>query len=152
MKKDPLTYEKKTRIMLVESSDYFRNTFGDNIRDVEIVGNVKSGVEVMSQYRNVDPDIIFMDMILCDMTGLEAARWIREQTKKIRIVLFSYELRLEFLVAGIDLGINGYLRKNASREVIENAIRVLNQGHAFVQECVDFTTDSLTTKRLIYYN
>lgn len=144
---------EKTRIMLVESSDYFFNALLlNNIRDIEIAGNVKSGVEAMSQYRNMDPDIIFMDMILNDMTGLEAARWIREQTKKIRIVLFSFELRLEFLLAGIDLGINGYLQKNADKETIENAIRALKQDHFFVQESVDFSTTPLVQKRLIYYN
>ena len=144
---------EKIRIMLVESSDYFLNTLLlNNVGGIEIAGSVKSGVEAMSQYRNIDPDIIFMDMILNDMTGLEAARWIREQTKNIKIVLFSFELRLEFLLAGIDLGINGYLQKNANRETIKNAIHALRQGHFYVQESVDLSTGSLIQKRLIYYN
>lgn len=142
---------EKTRIMLVESSDYFRNTLLiNNVCNLEIAGNVRSGVEAMSQYRNIDPDIIFMDMILNDMTGLEAARWIREQTKKVKIVLFSFELRLEFLLAGIELGINGYLQKNASADTIKSLINALHQGHFFVQESVDACT--VVKKRLIYYN
>lgn len=142
---------EKTRIMLVESSDYFLNTLLiNNVYTLEIAGNAKSGIEAMSQYRNIDPDIIFMDMILSDMTGLEAARWIREQTKGVKIVLFSFELRLEFLLAGIEMGINGYLQKNASRDTINNMVNALRQGHFFVQESVD--TCTVMKNRLTYYN
>jgi DNA-binding NarL/FixJ family response regulator len=123
-----------SRILLVESGDYFQDIFLLNtIPNTEVVGTITSGSEAMGQYHLMQPDVIFIDMILKDMTGLEVARWIREQNKEIKIILFSLELRLEFLLAGIDSGIDGYLQKNADSETITHAIAAVRKGQFFTQ-------------------
>lgn len=123
-----------SRILLVESGDYFQDIFLMNaIPNTEVVGNITSGSEAMGQYHLMQPDVIFIDMILKDMTGLEVARWIREQNKEIKIILFSLELRLEFLLAGIDSGIDGYLQKNTDSETISHAITAVRKGQFFTQ-------------------
>jgi DNA-binding NarL/FixJ family response regulator len=125
---------KENRILLVESGDYFQEIFLTNsISNTTVVGRLTSGSEAMNQYHPMQPDIIFVDMILKDMTGLEVARWIREQNKEIKIILFSIELRLEFLLAGIDSGIDAYLQKNADSETIRNAIDAVRRGQFFTQ-------------------
>lgn len=129
---------ERPKVLLAENDGYFRNNQTLNSLDtIEIVGYVKTGTEAIGLCQSLKPDILFVDMILKDMTGLEAARWIREQNSSIKIFLFSFELRLEFLRAGIEMEINGYLKKNNNPSLIEKAIEAARHGYFFVPNVVE---------------
>ena len=124
---------EKTRIMIVGDGEYLQNSFINKVDNLQVVANVAAGTDAMHVYRQVAPDIIFVDMILKDMTGLEAIRSIREQDKVVKIVLLSMELQLEFLLAGIESGADGYLRKNSEASIFSDAIDSIKYGNFYVQ-------------------
>lgn len=98
--------------------------------DTEAVWYVTSGEEAINLYPVLDPDIVFIDIILTGMTGLETAKWIKEQDNTIKILILSHELNNVFLHAGIDAGLDGYLRKDMGKSALQEAIKKVVNGNS----------------------
>lgn len=98
---------------------------------IEIVGYVSNGEDAINAYSALNPDVIFIDVIMDGMTGLEAARWIKEQDNEVQIVLLSEALRKEFLYIGTEMELDGYLPKGAQKSTLNNAIERLKAGKRY---------------------
>src|SRR5690349_19804179 len=59
------------------------------INEVEIIAHVISGEDAINHYAQLAPDVILVDIITEGITGLETARWIKEQSPSIKIILLS---------------------------------------------------------------
>ena len=105
--------------------------------DFEVIGYVTSGEEAINALEACTPDVVLMDIKLKKMTGIEASRWIKERRPDTRIVLLSMEVRKEFLSAGIQCGISGYLHKDIDKDTLFEALRAVHNGGQYF-------TDALT--------
>jgi DNA-binding NarL/FixJ family response regulator len=98
---------------------------------VEVVADAESGEAAVNIARDLEPDIILMDIVMRGMTGIEATRWIKEQNPKIRIILVSGEVNKDYITAGIKSGIDGYLPKDSDKETLLMAIRTVMKGEKY---------------------
>jgi DNA-binding NarL/FixJ family response regulator len=104
--------------------------------DIEVVGSSPTGEEAISKVQELRPDVVLMDIMLRGMTGIEATRWIKEQNKDVKVILVSMEVKKEFLSAGIQCGINGYIPKDTDRETMITAIRTVYGGDRYFTEAI----------------
>jgi DNA-binding NarL/FixJ family response regulator len=104
--------------------------------DITVVGSSADGEEAISKIHEVQPDVVLMDIMLRGMTGIEATRWIKEQDKNIKVILVSMEVKKEFLSAGIQCGINGYIPKDTDRETMVKAIRTVYGGERYFTDAI----------------
>jgi DNA-binding NarL/FixJ family response regulator len=104
--------------------------------DIVVVGSSASGEEAISKVGELQPDVVLMDILLRGMTGIEATRWIKEQNNKVRVILVSMEVKKEFLSAGIQCGIDGYLPKDTDGQTLINAIRTVYSGERYFTEAL----------------
>lgn len=96
--------------------------------DFEIVGEAASGLEVVSMTAQVCPDLIIMDLRMVGMDGVAATAEVRKLYPSIPVlVLTTYESHADILRA-IEAGATGYLLKDAPREHLFAAIRMVAQG------------------------
>jgi len=86
--------------------------------------------------QELQPDVVLMDIMLRGMTGIEATRWIKEQDKNVKVILVSMEVKKEFLQAGIQSGINGYLPKDTDKETMITAIRTVYAGERYFTDAI----------------
>ncbi|NBP71021.1 MAG: DNA-binding response regulator [Cytophagia bacterium] len=107
-----------------------------NIEDITVCGICATGEDAIGLARTLSPDIILMDIIMKGMTGIEATRWIKEQDSKIKIILLSTEVKKEFVAAGIKSGIDGYIPKDVSQEILLQAIRTVQTGERYFTEAI----------------
>jgi len=80
--------------------------------------SLRNGEYAVNVYSNYEPDVIIIDSILPGMDGLETARWIKEQTNSIKIVMVAQHFNDEFLLACVELNLNGYIIKNSSEQIL----------------------------------
>src|SRR5690606_11268694 len=131
--------EEQIRVLLVDAHALVREGIktllaGDGI---DVVGGVGSGEEAIQAAQEQMPDVILMDIMLKgEMNGIEATRWILERHAQIRIILLSMEIKKEFLAAGIQCGISGYLHKDVSRETLIEAVREVRKGNKYFNEAI----------------
>ncbi|MBI2238729.1 MAG: response regulator transcription factor [Actinobacteria bacterium] len=99
---------------------------------VEVVGESATGEEAVEAVRGLSPDIVFMDVRMPGMGGIEATRAIREVSPDTRVILFTVDESRAAISEAIQAGVSGYLLKDASVEELVNAARLALEGKAVI--------------------
>ncbi len=105
----------RARILLVDDHDLFRAGLAGLINahpNLEVIGEAGDGLEALTLARDLQPDLILMDikMPVCD--GLEATRLICTEFPGTRIVILTVHDEDDKLFAAIKAGACGYLLKS----------------------------------------
>ncbi|MDP2920513.1 MAG: response regulator transcription factor [Dehalococcoidia bacterium] len=125
----------KIRILIVDDHTVLR----DGIRallsvhdDIEIVGEASEGKEAIEKVRELNPDVVIMDIAMPGMDGLEATRRIRKKNRDVKILVLSQYDNREYILSCIKAGASGYLPKRALGSELVSAIRSVNRGDSFL--------------------
>ncbi|MDL2313302.1 response regulator transcription factor, partial [Bacteroidales bacterium OttesenSCG-928-B11] len=82
--------------------------------ELSIVGEAENGKSLFVLLETVQPDIILLDILLPDISGVEVAKRLRENYPEIKILVLSSENSLNMVHALIDVGIDGFISKKQS--------------------------------------
>jgi DNA-binding NarL/FixJ family response regulator len=104
----------------------------DLSEDVEVAGEAASGEEAVPMAANLTPDIVFMDVRMPGMGGIEATKAIREVSPSTKVILFTIDESRASISEAIQAGVSGYLLKDASADELVNAARLALQGKAVI--------------------
>ena len=88
----------------------------------KIVGTAGDGIEALQLYEQLMPDLIFMDIKLPLMDGLECVRCIREENKQVQIVLVSAYGDFSYAQKAIRYGVQDFLLKPVSRLMLNQLV------------------------------
>ena len=103
-----------------------------NSDEVEIVGQATTGEEAVDAVAQLHPDVVFMDVRMPGMGGIEATRIIREENPGTRVILFTVEESRQAIAEAIQAGVSGYLLKDVSAEELVNAARLAMEDKAVI--------------------
>lgn len=106
------------------------------VQDMEIVGMVPTGEEAINVVRSNRPDVVLMDILMPGMTGIEAARWVKEIDSAIRVILVSMEVSKEYVSAAMKSGVDGFLPKDCSKRILIEAIRTVHKGEQYFTDAI----------------
>jgi DNA-binding NarL/FixJ family response regulator len=123
------------RVLIVDdhpvTRDGLRTAF--NLADeIEVVGEAASGEEAIQVVAETKPDIVFMDVRMPGMNGIQATRHIRENNPDTKIILFTIDESRASVAEAIQAGVSGYLLKDASVGELINAARQAMAGKAVI--------------------
>ena len=97
--------------------------------DINIIGEADCGKELFRLLETVTPDIILLDIILPDTTGIEIAEKLRKEKPEIKILAISAENTSDVVKKMLDIGIEGFISKRkGSADEIAEAIRTIMTG------------------------
>lgn len=99
---------------------------------IEIAGEAATGREAVERAAHLVPDVVFMDVQMPDMDGIEATRQIVASGSSSAVVIVTTFDRDDYLFAGLDAGASGFLLKNAGPEELVHAARVAASGDAML--------------------
>ncbi len=125
--------EGPIRVMIVDDHAVVRSglsAFLMAFDDLEFVGDASGGVEAVRKCRELQPQVVLMDLVMPEMDGAETTRHIREVCPDIQVIaLTSY--KDENLVEGaLKAGAISYLLKNVSADELAGAIREAHRGRS----------------------
>jgi DNA-binding NarL/FixJ family response regulator len=100
--------------------------------EVEIVGEASSGEEAVERVSELAPDVVFMDVRMPGMGGIEATRIIREDSPKTKVILFTVDESRQVISDAIQAGVSGYLLKDVSAQELVNAARLALEDKAVI--------------------
>lgn len=103
----------------------------DKAEGISVIGEMSSGEEAVNFCSKHNPDVLLLDIVMAGMTGIEATRWIKEQSPQVKIILISSEVNKDYISAGIKSGIDGYLNKNADLKTLVAAIHTAIKGERY---------------------
>ncbi|HLS92516.1 MAG TPA: response regulator transcription factor [Microbacterium sp.] len=99
---------------------------------IEIAGEAATGREAVERAAHLVPDVVFMDVQMPDMDGIEATRQIVASGSSSAVVIVTTFDRDDYLFAALDAGASGFLLKNAGPEELVHAARVAASGDAML--------------------
>jgi DNA-binding NarL/FixJ family response regulator len=100
--------------------------------EVEVVGEASSGEEAIKVVEDTNPDVIFMDVRMPGMNGIQATRVIRERHPETKVILFTVDESRASISEAIQAGVSGYLLKDVGVAELVNAARLAMQGKAVI--------------------
>jgi DNA-binding NarL/FixJ family response regulator len=123
------------RVMIVDdhpvTRDGLRAALG-TAEDVEVVGEASSGEEAVKVVNEVEPDVVFMDVRMPGMNGIEATRAIRQGNPDTRVILFTVDESRASIAEAIQAGVSGYLLKDVGVDELVSAARLALEGKAVI--------------------
>ena len=114
---------EQIRILLADDHDLFREGLAGIIAaqpDMVVVGEASDGLEAIVKARELEPDLILMDIQMPGCDGLEATRQIKKELPETTVVMLTVRDEDEKLFEALKAGAQGYLLKNIrSRDMLE---------------------------------
>ena len=90
---------------------------------IEVVGSASDGVQAVELAKNLDPDIILLDLVMPKMDGVQVINEIKVTNPDIKILVLTSFAENHQVYSAIKSGAIGYLMKDSSADDLINAIR-----------------------------
>jgi DNA-binding NarL/FixJ family response regulator len=123
------------RIMIVDDHPVTREGLHAalDVEDgVEVIGEAGSGEQAIEDAGELRPDVVFMDVRMPGMGGIEAARAIRQASPETKVILVTVDESRASISEAIQAGVSGYLLKDTSPDELVNAARLAVEGKAVI--------------------
>jgi DNA-binding NarL/FixJ family response regulator len=104
----------------------------DQRAGISVVGEAGSGFEAVDMAKSLKPDLIFMDISMPELNGLEATRRIIEALPEARVVILSMHSDRRYVTEALRAGAKGYLLKDSAPEDLLQAINRVMGGQYFL--------------------
>jgi NarL family two-component system response regulator LiaR len=96
--------------------------------DIEVIGEADNGLEAVRLARQLEPDIILMDLLMPKMDGIEATRQVTAQMPNIRVMVLTSFVGDEKIFPAIKAGAQGYLLKDSEPSELIRSIYKVDRG------------------------
>jgi len=124
------------RVMIVDDHEMVREglkkliEFDDEIEVVEGAGN---GFDCIHKLQGTKPDVILLDINMPKMDGIETFHVLQQRENHPKILILTVHNEIEYLIKFYDMGVDGYVLKDASSKELIRAIQFVNKGERFIQ-------------------
>lgn len=103
-----------------------------DVPDFEVAGEAADGTEVMRVVREVDFDVLVLDLSMPGRSGMELIKLVKAEKPRLRILVLSMHQEMQYAVRAIKSGASGYLTKESASAQLQQAIRKIAAGGAYI--------------------
>ena len=96
--------------------------------DIEVVGEASDGGQAVLMVRDLQPDVLLLDMEMPIKPGIEVAQELAKENHPVRILALSAYDDDEYIFGLLDAGAAGYMTKDEAPDMIVEAVRGVAQG------------------------
>src|SRR5918996_2745619 len=104
--------------------------------DFEVVGEAASGREAVAQATRLQPDVALMDVLMDEVSGIDACRQIKSARPETRVLMLTSHDATQAVEASVLAGASGYLLKNGGREDLLKGIRAVASGESLLSPSI----------------
>ena len=125
---------KAIRVLLADDHPVVRRGLSSclaQIRDVAVVGEATDGHDVLRKAKQLNPDVVLMDIDMPLLNGLTAADILRKENPSIKVLILSMHSDSEYVMRILQSGARGYVLKQAPTEDLVKAIQTVHTGETF---------------------
>ncbi|MCQ6276295.1 response regulator [Bacillus sp. V3B] len=117
------------RILIVDDAKFMRMTLSNILNKVghEVIGEGENGKEAIRLYRELQPDLVTLDITMPEMSGLEAVREIKKEFPSAKVIMCSAMGQQKMVVEAIEAGAKDFIVKPFDEARVVDAInRIFN--------------------------
>lgn len=114
----------KAKILIADDSAYMRSILKDLLlrNGYDVIGEAENGKEVLGLYGKLKPDVVAMDIIMPEMSGIQALKEIKENYPEARVVMSAAMGQQHLVVEAIRAGAADFFIKPVQAERVVEAI------------------------------
>ena len=118
------------RVLLADDHALFRAGLASLLRawGLQVVGQAANGQEAIARAGELSPDLVFMDINMPGMNGLEATRAIKAAHPEMKVIVLTVSDDEQHLFEAIKSGAEGYLLKNLREEEFADLVNRIGRG------------------------
>ncbi len=123
------------RILLADDHALVRAGFRamlEDLPDVTVVAEANDGREALELIREQQPDLVFMDIAMPGLNGLDSAARIVKSYPRTRVVILSMHSTEEYVISALRVGASGYLLKDANPAELQLAVQAIARGETYL--------------------
>ncbi len=125
------------KILIADDHELILNGIRDMLKNVKryrIVGQASNGEEAVEKSLELKPDVIFMDISMPVLNGIEATQIIVAKLPGIKILALTQQEENEYVMQILGAGGFGYLLKNSKKEEFIEAIESVLEGNKYLSK------------------
>ena len=126
---------EKLRILLAEDHRILREGLKrliDEQPNMEVVGEAENGIEAWQKTKELEPDVVLMDINMPRLNGAEATVKIRELCPNVKIIALTGHRASAYLSEVLKAGASGYVLKQAAIDELIDAIQIVAKGGTYI--------------------
>jgi DNA-binding NarL/FixJ family response regulator len=120
-----------TKVLLVDDHPVVRSgirTLLEQVPDILVIGEAVNGSEALRMVKELEPDVLLLDMEMPDLNGSQVAHQLLKDEAKVRILALSAHDDKQYIQELLTNGAAGYLVKEEVPEAIIEAVRGVARG------------------------
>lgn len=124
------------KVMVVDDDALIRDSLSlilDMEEDFQVTGTAANGQEALELCRQIQPDLVLMDVRMPVMDGVLGTRRIREQFPQMKVVILTTFKDEEYITEALKHGASGYILKSQPAESIVETLRAVARGNMVLQ-------------------
>jgi DNA-binding NarL/FixJ family response regulator len=126
--------DRVVRVLIVDDHELFRDGIRGLLKaeGIEVAGEASDGLEALEKVRNLQPDVVLLDIMMPRCDGLEATRLIKAEMPDTKIVILTAVEEDENIFEAIKSGAQGYLLKNLRGAQFVSLLKGVERGEAAI--------------------
>ncbi|WP_456277028.1 response regulator transcription factor [Bacillus sp. AK128] len=128
---------EKIRILIAEDQELIRSSLEIVLgieEDLEVVAVAENGERAVALCGELQPTIILMDINMPIMDGIEATKKIKEYDPNIKIIVLTTFQEMDYVIAALHAGAEGYLLKAIDTKDLIAGIRIVAHGGTLITQ------------------
>ena len=125
------------RIIIADDHRLFReglvNLLSDS-KDIEIIAEAENGNDAIVKARELNPDVIVMDIGMPVLNGVDATSRLLKELPAIKVIALSMHSEKQYIKGMLEAGAAGYLFKNCAYDELIKAIHTVNSGKKYLSD------------------
>lgn len=125
--------ETRIKVLIVDDHQVVRQglrTFLELQPDIVVVGEGGDGQSGVELARQLEPDVVLMDLVMPRLDGIAATRQVKALGKAIKVIALTSFTEDDKVFPAIQAGASSYLLKDVSPDELVDAIRAAHRGEA----------------------
>ena len=100
--------------------------------DLALVGEATGAGDLFEQLRQVQPDLLLLDLSMRDGDGLDTLKNVRREHPKLPVIILTMHAEDQFAIRAFRAGANGYVTKDTAADDLVGAIRTVSNGRRYI--------------------
>jgi len=113
-----------SNILVVDDAAFMRLNLKNILGEFghEVVGEAENGKQAVEKYRDLEPDLVTLDITMPEMDGIEAAAKLKEIDKDVKMIMCSAMGQQAMVIKAIEAGAKDFIVKPFNKDRIKEAI------------------------------
>lgn len=111
-------------VLIADDSEFMRNLLREILEEQhDVVAEVENGVEAVEVFKEEDPDLVMMDIVMPIRDGIEATNEIKSQSTDTKVIMCTSVGQEEKMKEAVKAGADGYITKPFQKPSVMEAIQ-----------------------------